>query len=286
MFEKVLVGVDGRSGGRDAIMLARLLAASHSQVVLANVYGEVGMSGAGGLAIAAARDDARALLTRERRAASLEAETVARYHGAPGRALHEIAEDESADLLVVGSCHRGRIGRVLMGDDTIGALNGAPCAVAIAPRGYASKPHWLRAIGVGHDGSPESGLALKAARSLAQDHQVAIRALAVVPLQSVPTDVLTPLDWTDETERVIAAERVRMQTFKNVEGSVVYGDPSAELAAFGAEVDLLVVGSRGYGPLGRLLNGSTSTYLARHTSCPLLVLPRVRQAAAVKIEAT
>jgi nucleotide-binding universal stress UspA family protein len=286
MFEKVLVGVDGRSGGRDAIMLARLLAAAHSQVVLANVYGEVGMSGAGGLAIAAARDDARALLTRERRAASLEAETVARYHGAPGRALHEIAEHESADLLVVGSRHRGRIGRVLMGDDTIDALNGAPCAVAIAPRGYASEPHRLRAIGVGHDGSPESELALKAARSLAQDHQAAIRALAVVPLQSVPTDVLTPLDWTDETERVIAAERVRMQTFKNVDGSVVYGDPSAELAAFGAEVDLLVVGSRGYGPLGRLFNGSTSTYLARHTSCPLLVLPRVRQAAAVKIEAT
>jgi hypothetical protein len=38
-------------------------------------------------------------------------------------------------------------------------------------------------------------------------------------------------------------------------------------------VDLLVVGSRGYGSLGRLMNGSTSNYLAGHVHCPLLVLP-------------
>jgi len=43
---------------------------------------------------------------------------------------------------------------------------------------------------------------------------------------------------------------------------------------FSASVDLLVVGSRGYGPLGRLVHGSTSHRLARLARCPLLVLPR------------
>jgi hypothetical protein len=43
---------------------------------------------------------------------------------------------------------------------------------------------------------------------------------------------------------------------------------------FSASVDLLVVGSRGYGPLGRLVHGSTSNELARVSCCPLLVLPR------------
>ncbi len=53
-----------------------------------------------------------------------------------------------------------------------------------------------------------------------------------------------------------------------------YGAPGEQLARFTEEVDLLSVGSRGYGPLGRLLNGSSSSYLAGHARSPLLVLPR------------
>jgi nucleotide-binding universal stress UspA family protein len=55
---------------------------------------------------------------------------------------------------------------------------------------------------------------------------------------------------------------------------VTYGEPSEELAQFSEELDLLIVGSRSYGPVGRLFNGSTSNYLARRARCPLLVLPR------------
>jgi nucleotide-binding universal stress UspA family protein len=54
----------------------------------------------------------------------------------------------------------------------------------------------------------------------------------------------------------------------------VYGLTGEELAAFGDEVDILVVGSRGYGPVRRLVLGSTSDYLERHARCSLLVLPR------------
>jgi nucleotide-binding universal stress UspA family protein len=57
-------------------------------------------------------------------------------------------------------------------------------------------------------------------------------------------------------------------------GEAVLGLTGEELAAFGARVDLLVVGSRGYGPLRRLMLGSTSEHLAGHARCPLLVLPR------------
>ena len=54
----------------------------------------------------------------------------------------------------------------------------------------------------------------------------------------------------------------------------MYGLAGEELAAFGEHVDLLVVGSRGYGPVRRLVLGSTSEYLERHARCSLLVLPR------------
>jgi nucleotide-binding universal stress UspA family protein len=83
-----------------------------------------------------------------------------------------------------------------------------------------------------------------------------------------------PIDWTAETERVMRDERERLVAIDDVESHVVYGDPGQELASFAAGVDLLIVGSRGQGRIGRWLSGSVSTYLARRARCPLLVLPR------------
>jgi nucleotide-binding universal stress UspA family protein len=56
--------------------------------------------------------------------------------------------------------------------------------------------------------------------------------------------------------------------------AVTEGDPAEELATMAEQLDLLVLGSRAYGPAGRLLSGSTSTQLARRAPCPLLVVPR------------
>jgi nucleotide-binding universal stress UspA family protein len=67
----------------------------------------------------------------------------------------------------------------------------------------------------------------------------------------------------------------RMEELPGVEGRAVYGLAGEELAAFGDQVDILVVGSRGYGPVKRLVLGSTADYLERHARCSLLVLPRV-----------
>ena len=273
MFDKMLVGVDGRQGGRDAIALARILASADAQIVLANIYGGM-LSGGGRRGTGDSHLDAEDLLERERKAAGVQARTVVHPDGKPGRALQDLAAEESADLLVIGSTHRGPVGRVLIGDETLAALNGAPCAVAIAPSGYADIEHQLRSIGIGHDGSEESALALAAARCIGAIHGSSLRALAVVSLQTVPSHTPTPLDWTHETERVMKAERDRIDALEGVTGDVVYGDPSEELAGFAKDVDLLVVGSRANGPIGRLLSGSTSTYLARRSPCPLIVLPR------------
>jgi nucleotide-binding universal stress UspA family protein len=61
---------------------------------------------------------------------------------------------------------------------------------------------------------------------------------------------------------------------EDVEGDAVYGVPREELVRFGENLGLLLVGSRAYGPLGRLFHGGVSDYLARHAPCPLLILPR------------
>ena len=83
-----------------------------------------------------------------------------------------------------------------------------------------------------------------------------------------------PEHWPRVAARLVADQRQRVGELEGLQGDAIAGDPGEELAAFSAELDLLIAGSRSYGPLGRLFAGSTSNYLARHAHCPLLVLRR------------
>jgi nucleotide-binding universal stress UspA family protein len=80
----------------------------------------------------------------------------------------------------------------------------------------------------------------------------------------------------ESIDRHLAEARERIARL-DVAPHVAYGDAAEELALYGASVDLLIVGSRGYGPLGRLVHGSTSQRLAQTARCPLLVLPRAAE---------
>jgi nucleotide-binding universal stress UspA family protein len=55
-------------------------------------------------------------------------------------ALHDLAIELDAAAIVVGSSHRGRIGRVLAGDVSTSLLRGAPSPVLVAPRDYTEAP--------------------------------------------------------------------------------------------------------------------------------------------------
>ncbi|HUA71807.1 MAG TPA: universal stress protein [Solirubrobacteraceae bacterium] len=279
MFSKVLVGVDGRFGGRDAIALARQLCAEDGQLVLAHIYPVHGdpLHRDYSDHEAAEYVHARDLLMAAREDAGVGAELRWSACTAPGRGLHELAESLRSDLLVVGSCGRGLLGRAMIGDDTRAALDGAPCAVAVAPAGYAQHPKPIEKIGVGYDGFPDSQRALDAARTLAGGLHATVAALEVV---AYPAWTFRAPDAGDDAAvgELVNNARDRVAALGDVEPHGAYGHPAEELARWGDLVDLLVVGSRGYGPVGRLVHGSTSRGLLRSAHCPLLVLSRPRAA--------
>jgi nucleotide-binding universal stress UspA family protein len=271
VFANVLVGVDGTRTGHDAIALGALLHDPDGRMTLAHV--SVGIGGASlTFDPVAAHAESLRMLEGERASVGVIAGLTSSASPAVGRGLHRLAEEHAADLLVVGSCRRGLLGRVFLGDDTRASLNGASCAVAVAPQGYAGHPVTINTIGVGYEDTAAGKGALALARSLAARHDARIRALTVISPSSGPT-YWAPLAMVDAGGAIAAAED-RLALLEGVEGRVASGVPGEELAAFGGEVDLLIVGSRGYGPVRRLMLGSTSQHLTHSGRCPLLVLPR------------
>ncbi len=280
MFENVLVGIDGNWGGRDAIALASRLAAKGAQLTLVNVRegGLHPLHAATPGALDAERARSTELLKREGADGGADgAELVSVVAASPGRGLHQEAEERGADLIVVGSCRYGAFGRAMLGDDSRGALNGAPCAVAIAARGYSEHPLPLAKIGVGYDGSPESVAALAAAQDIAKPTRASVHALEVVSIPSYAFTGIVPPAMGDTVDVMVKQAEERIAALPGVEGRAVYGLAGEELASFGGEMDLLVVGSRNYGPVRRLVLGSTSDYLERHARCSLVVLPRTHE---------
>ena len=224
---------------------------------------------------------------RDAFAESEPVETVFVRSASPARELISEAADRDAAAIVVGSSHRGRAGRVLPGGVGERLLSGAPCAVLFAPRGFADREDPdLRRVGVGYDGSPESRIALEEAAALAGALAGSLRLLfalhegelagagwaGIAPLTPSPAEERRlQRKWLEkELERVAAEQPARVLAA----AEVVDGRPSAVLIEASHELDLLVMGSRSYGPARRVLFGAVSNSVARQAACPLLVTPR------------
>jgi nucleotide-binding universal stress UspA family protein len=282
MYRNVVIGVDGLSGGRDAVALAKTLAPANAALSYAHVrvMNALPFRGTPAAFDVAEQGRSRELLRRERRSSASEADADAVSVAATsvGAGLRDVADSRGADLIVVGSCHRSAVGRVLAGDDARSVLHHATCAVAVAPAGYADQPRREETIAVAYDGSDESKVALAHATLLAGDLGAKLIARNVVELR-----VYSGAGWTtggvaiEDADTALAAARARLGDFDALELDAIVGPVREELTALSEQVDVLVCGSRHQSTGKRVVLGSTSDYLARHSACPLLVTPATDQ---------
>jgi nucleotide-binding universal stress UspA family protein len=276
---RLLVGFDGSAQGEDALELARVLGSQDETtalVVTVMPYDPLPITFAELERDAAA--EAEPLFERARdRLAGVEVETRAFGGGSPSGIITDLAEAEEIDTIVIGSSHRGTVGRALLGGVGRGLLNGAPVPVAVAPRGYAEQGHGpFATIAVAFDGTPESKQALSRARELAEAHRARVLVLTVVaPPVALPGVVgYTPVNPPDP-QGVLEAGVGAIESKVAVEGRELSGPPASTLAEdCESGVDLLVAGSRGYGPVTRVLLGSVTAKLIDMSPCPVLVVPR------------
>lgn len=194
--------------------------------------------------------------------------------GSAARSLIECAEAETADLFALGATHHGPVGRVFPGSVGQKVLQGSPCPVAVAPNGWARDS--LENIAVGFDGREESFAALRFAAAIAAASRAQLEVLSVLPTHMIVEgrlvdDVEMRERCRDRLDRAVAdlpghgASGVLLEHEDGV---------SERLAAECSRRDLLVVGSRGYGAIGRVFLGSVSARLLASPKCPVIAVPR------------
>lgn len=277
MRRTIVIGFDGSEESRDALELGGRLARLEGARVIVVACFAYSPTEVGEEAFESRlAEDSGPLFTEARRALEgVDLSTLALGTESPAEALHDVAEDERAEAIVLGSTHRGALGRIMPGSVGERLLDGAPCSVVVAPRGFARGEHFgLGVIGVAYDGSEESRIALGEGKRLATGLDAQLRLIRAVDPAS-PGDRPPGEGAADEGDRR-RLERVAasIEGDLDVDTAVVEGGAAAALADQGIELDLLVIGSRGHGPLRRTLLGGVSAEVMRTAPCPVWVTPR------------
>jgi nucleotide-binding universal stress UspA family protein len=273
----VIVGVEPRRAEQaDALALGATLARlTDSGLLLVSVYEprEAPWHHAG-----AAHEHAlhKAVAGLQAKLEGLETEQLVRPGASAARVLHVLADQHDAQAVVVASSPRAPWGQVGLGHVSQRLLHGGGAPTVVAPRGYASREGGVGTIGVGYVDTPEALDALHRAAALAARAGATLRVITV----------FDPADYVHLMEQAQSVADLRAHAQRKLEeavssisddvsaaGELLDGDPAQALASVSPELDLLVLGSRSYGPLRAVLLGGVSGVLAHHAGCPMMVVP-------------
>jgi nucleotide-binding universal stress UspA family protein len=186
--------------------------------------------------------------------------------GSAPHALHETASRVGAGIIVVGSTHRGAVGRIALGNTTDRVIDRAPCPVAVAPRGFRDEVVAPERVGVAFVDTPGGRAALRAGAAIARHTEAGLIAYTVIE------------SHTRNRDRARAEEAVERAIAEHVhdircEARVLTDGGVDALVEESRGLDFLVRGSRGYGPVPTPLALGLPSKLARRVACPFVVVP-------------
>lgn len=269
MFEKMIVAFDGSDTGVDGLVLSMALAKPFgSQVTVAYVYDEELRASS----VQAAREltahaDAVLAGAHEHVSQALAVNLCALPATSPARGLHELARSQGAGLIVVGSRRLGPYTQAALGAVSENIMRAAPCSVAVAPRGYRSNGGFVpQRIGVGWIPTKEGQDALAVSCWIARATGGRVEVVATTSASAMVQDL--------EARARAAVEGVLTTLGDGVDVKLYVGSGKAaeQLVRRSAELDLIVLGTRGYGPSRTMLFGSVSSEVVPVAQCPVMIL--------------
>ncbi|WP_222263139.1 universal stress protein [Modestobacter marinus] len=204
--------------------------------------------------------------------------------GAPAEQLVQMAE--RAALLVVGSRGRGLVRSTLLGSVALHCATHAPCPVVVVHPGTAASTATGRRVVVGLDSSEASRVVLAHAGAAAEELGAELEVVAAYHLPHYWSDLYVALDQAlaeirDSAERLArrqVAEVLGAQPPVRVRVVTEEGPAGGLLVHRAAGAALLVVGSRSRNRLPGMMLGSVALHGVVHAPCPVLVVHPPRRA--------
>lgn len=211
---------------------------------------------------------------------AIENEIIIRQ-GSPADEISDLALEQEADMVITATHGRSGFKRFLIGSVTEKLMKTLHCPLLILHTqepGVESETKFemkLEKILVGCDFSPDSKLAVDYGLSLAQIFQTELYL----------SHVIKPLYYREERQRIIELRgRLEKQLTMMVpedcrdgcitETELLDGEPYVELMKYAKQkdIDMIVLGIRGHTLLEKLLVGSTTDRLIRHSPLPVLAV--------------
>jgi nucleotide-binding universal stress UspA family protein len=294
MASRVVIGYDGSEASDDAVAFGLTWCQSTGDVpIVATVYPDehpLGVGRVDGEWATYVREQAEIIQDNARTAVGDAAlyRNLASTSAAHG--LADLAEDIDAVMVIVGTAQETGLTRALLGSSTERLLHGATAPVTVVPPGWRqSAPDRISRVGVAYLDTRDGREALRMAV------RVALRIPARLTLYSVIGQSSERYSYlVGRTDEEAFLDKARDSFGKALEFASAGVPPELEprtvlleggivesLAALGPDdVDMLVCGSRGYGPVRRVLLGGVSSRLIRGARLPVAVVPRAATASA------
>jgi nucleotide-binding universal stress UspA family protein len=156
-------------------------------------------------------------------------------------------------------------------------------------RDGAERASPVRKILLATDLSPTSGPATDEAFEVARRLGAHLLVVSVIDLSAprLPGGRFAPrVDQVRDRRQASAQELVQRGRREGVPATFLVweGDPGDSIleAARAEDADMVILGSHGRGPIGRLILGSVSQHVVRHARIPVVVVPRDPEAGAAQ----
>jgi nucleotide-binding universal stress UspA family protein len=296
MYGRIVIAVDGSDEARRAAKHGLQLAEAFDATV--SVLSVVEQKA---LALTETSDERTQL--RERREATLteteklasafgQAVTTKLLEGKPAIRISEYADEQDADLIVVGRQGLTGLGRRLLGGVTEQVLHRSDVPVLVVPGGDdrgETKADYSHVL-IPTDGSENAEAAIPHGTAIAQRYDSDVHVLNVVDLQAsgglfnaggLDEEFLERLDARGREAVGVVANQIERSAPDLTVETAVERTKSFEGAAGGVreyveenEVDLVVMSSHGRSNLGRQLLGSVASTVLRSVDVPVLVVKR------------
>jgi len=212
----------------------------------------------------------------------VESEIVIRQ-GKPAEMISRLASDQQVDMVIAATHGKAGFKRILLGSVTEKLIKTLHCPLLVLPPREHDFPSTaafeMKKILIGCDFSSDSSLAFDYGLSLAQEFQAALYL----------SHVIKPSLYKDEREGL---NQLRSRLEKTLDGmvpeacrdwctietAVLDGEPYQALMSYASEqgIDMIVLGIRGHTLFEKLLVGSTTDRLIRHSPVPVLAVRQIQ----------